>query len=67
MRSKWKMRELPPVIGVLVALVVFFGVVFGTVLIYDGPVLLGIALFAIAVVAPMLYVFDWRRKVRRKD
>jgi ABC-type polysaccharide/polyol phosphate export permease len=62
MRSKWKTRELPPVIGVLVALVVFFGVVFGSVFIYDGSMLLGVVLFIIAVIAPVLYILDWRRK-----
>ena len=58
-------KAMPPVVSVFIFMAVFFGVVFGTVLIYEGDELLGTVLYMVAVVAPVLSLVSWRMKVRR--
>ena len=65
MSLKMKTRAMPPIMGVLVALAVFFGVIFGTVLVYEGDELLGTILYIIAIVAPVFSFVSWRRNIRR--
>lgn len=64
MSLRMKMRPMAPAIGVIVFLVFFFGIVFGIVRIYDGDAMLGAALCAIAIAAPIVLFISMRNAPR---
>ena len=63
-RLKMKTASLPPVVGLLGAVVVALGIIFGTTLIYENEEILG-AILLIATVALVVLVIIWTIKTRR--
>jgi len=59
-----KTASLPPVVGLLGAVVVVLGIIFGTTLIYENEEILG-AILLIATVALVVLVIIWTIKTRR--
>jgi amino acid permease len=53
-------QPLPPAIAVLIFILAFFALVFGSLSIYSGELVLGVAIFVTAFVLSLLLLVYWR-------